>query len=139
MRQRNCAGGVVFLEDKVFLLRNDKGEWVLPKGVIAAGELASEVALHRVKHEAGVTAKIVAPAGETCYEFFSISRRAPISNRIDWFIMEAENGEHQINKDEGFQEGGFYQVQDAQDKITYSQDRALVYLAFEKYLAFNQI
>ena len=31
---RNCAGGVVFAGDDVFLLKNDKGEWIMPKGVI---------------------------------------------------------------------------------------------------------
>ena len=137
MRQRNCAGGVVFAGDKVYLLLNDKGEWVLPKGVIKDGERASEVALFRVKHEAGVTAKILAPAGETRYEFFSISRRAPISNKVDWFIMHADDENYQVNKDEGFQDGGFYTAEEAEERITYSQDRALVRLAYEKYLAFQ--
>ena len=31
---RNCAGGVVFAGDDVFLLKNDKSEWIMPKGVI---------------------------------------------------------------------------------------------------------
>jgi len=136
MRQRYCAGGVVFSGDMVFLLHNDKGEWVLPKGVIREGQKASDVAISRVKLETGVTAKILAPAGETCYEFFSISRRAPISNKIDWFIMQAENPEYEINKDEGFSNGGFFQTGEAAEKITYSQDRALVRLAYEKYLAY---
>ena len=137
MRQRNCAGGVVFFDNKVYLLKNDKGEWVLPKGVIKTGELASDVAINRVKYEGGVDAKILAPAGETCYEFFSITRRAPISNRINWFIMEAADDKQQYNKEEGFQDGGFYQIDDALERITYSQDRSLVRLAYEKYLAFN--
>jgi ADP-ribose pyrophosphatase YjhB (NUDIX family) len=137
MRQRDCAGGVVFLKDKVFVLQNEKGEWVLPKGVIKNGELASDVAITRVKAEAGVDAKIIAPAGETRYEFFSVSRRAPISNRIDWFIMEAENETFAINKEEGFMDGGFYSIDEAIERITYSQDKSLVRLAYEKYLAFN--
>jgi ADP-ribose pyrophosphatase YjhB (NUDIX family) len=137
MRQRNCAGGVVFAGDKVLLLQNDKGDWVLPKGVIRNGERASEVALFRVKHEAGVAARIVAPAGETRYEFFSVSRRAPISNKIDWFIMQADDESCLVNKDEGFQDGGFCPTAEAGDRITYSQDRALVHLAFEKYLAYQ--
>jgi len=137
VRQRNCAGGVVFSGDKVLLLRNDKGEWVLPKGVIRGGELAGDVALHRVKHEAGVDAKIVAPAGETCYEFFSVSRKAPVSNRIDWFIMQAGDESCRINTEEGFQDGGYFLTEDATDKITYSQDRSLVRLAFDKYLAYQ--
>ena len=49
---RNCAGGVVFWGDQVFLLKNDKGEWVLPKGVIRDKRMPAEVALERVKTEA---------------------------------------------------------------------------------------
>ncbi|MCL1849182.1 MAG: NUDIX hydrolase [Clostridiales bacterium] len=138
MRQRVCAGGVVFAGEKVFILCNDKGEWVLPKGVIRDGEHAGDVAIQRVRHEAGIDAKILAPAGETCYEFFSLSRRAPISNKIDWFIMQAAGEEYQVNTDEGFQEGGFFSTEEAGDRITYSQDRALIHLAYEKYLAFTK-
>ncbi|MCL1805719.1 MAG: NUDIX hydrolase [Clostridiales bacterium] len=139
MRQRDCAGGVVFAGDKVFLLQNDKGEWILPKGVIKSGERASEVAVSRVRHEAGVEARILAPAGETFYEFFSVSRRAPISNKIDWFIMQAGDENHQINHEEGFQDGGFFSTEEAADRITYSQDRALVHLAYEKYRELRNI
>ena len=139
MRQRNCAGGVVFTNDKVLILCNEKGEWVLPKGIIRNGELASNVAMARVKHEAGVEAKILAPAGETRYEFFSVSRRAPISNKINWFIMQASSEDHAINKEEGFQDGGFYPVEEATDLITYSQDRALVSLSFDKYLVLRKV
>ena len=59
---RNCAGGVVFWGDQVFLLKNDKGEWVLPKGVIRDKRMPAEVALERVKTEAGVCAQIVSTA-----------------------------------------------------------------------------
>lgn len=138
MRQRDCAGGVVFFSDKVFVLKNEKGEWGLPKGVIKPGELASDVAVSRVKYEVGVDAKILAPAGETCYEFYSVSRRAPISNRIDWFIMQADSETYKINKEEGFQDGGFFPIEEALELITYSQDRSLVRLAYEKYLAFKK-
>ena len=138
MRQRNCAGGVIFCGDKVFLLCNDKGEWVLPKGVIRNGEYASSVAISRVKYETGIDAKIIAPAGETCYEFFSVTRRAPISNKIDWFIMQADCEDYEANAEEGFQDGGFFSMDDAGERITYSQDQALVRLAYEKYLAYQQ-
>ena len=66
---RNCAGGVVFCGDKVFLLRNEKEEWVLPKGVIRDKRLAQDVALDRVFKEAGIKAQIISPAGQTSYEF----------------------------------------------------------------------
>lgn len=133
MLTRACAGGVVFIDNRVFILKNDKGEWVLPKGAIRDNQLALDVALQRVKHEGNVDATIISPAGETSYEFFSYSRKMPICNKIDWFIMEATNDSFTVNKHEGFQEGGFFPIDEALDKITYSQDKSLVRLAFRKY------
>ena len=112
---RNCAGGIVFKGDQVFILQNDKHEWVLPKGVIREGS-AKEVALRRVFEEGGIQAEIIAPAGETSYEFYSYSRQQPVCNRITWFIMETHQDEYKINTEEGFIDGGFYPVQEAVEK-----------------------
>jgi 8-oxo-dGTP pyrophosphatase MutT (NUDIX family) len=138
VRKRDCAGGVVFYHDQVLIIRNDKDEWVLPKGVIRDQELASDVAMRRVKHETGIDAHIIAPAGETRYEFYSASRKLPVSNRIDWFIMQADHDAVAINRAEGFSEGGFFPVEDALEKITYSQDKSLVHLAYEKYRVYSR-
>lgn len=123
---RNCAGGVVFNNDKVLLLKNEKEEWVFPKGVIRNDQLAHEVAVSRVKYEAGVTADIVEPAGQTSYEFYSISRRRPVCNRITWYLMTSNDAEAWVNKEEGFSEGGFFPYEQALELITYSQDRSLL-------------
>lgn len=132
---RNCAGGIVFYKDKVFLLKNEKGEWILPKGKIRNGSLASETALSRVTEETGLEdVEIVSTAGETSYEFFSISRQKPVCNEITWYIMESKTDEFDINKDEGFTDGGFFNIEEAIKKITYSQDKSLVYLSYKKYL-----
>lgn len=139
MLTRICAGGVVFQNDQVFILKNDKNEWVLPKGVVRNKEIARDVALRRVKHEGGIEAEIVSPAGETNYEFYSQSRKMPVCNKVDWFIMEAMNDSYAINIGEGFQEGGFYNLDEALEKITYSQDRSLVRLAHRKYKSFRLI
>lgn len=133
MLTRECAGGVVFLKNKVFLLKNHKQEWVLPKGVIRNKQLALDVALERVKYEGGLEANLISPAGETSYEFYSYSRKRPVCNKIDWFIMEAPNELFSINKKEGFVAGGFFPIDEALDKITYSQDKSLVRLAFRRY------
>ncbi|MBA1336733.1 MAG: NUDIX hydrolase [Firmicutes bacterium] len=130
---RNCAGGVVFSKDKVLILKNEKGEWVLPKGVIRKGNVSVEIAKDRVKKEAGVDAEVVSPAGETSYEFFSISRQKPVCNQITWFIMETNDEDTEINKEEGFTVGGFFPIDEAIDKITYSQDKSLVRLSYRKY------
>ncbi len=134
---RNCAGGVVFKDDKVLILRNDKDEWVLPKGKIRGDQLPPETALHRVQFEAGIDAEIVSTAGETAYEFFSITRNAPVCNKITWYIMESENLAADPNTEEGFSEGGFFDIAEAMDKITYSQDKSLVSLSYKRYNEFR--
>ncbi len=130
---RNCAGGVVFYANQVFILQNEKGEWILPKGKIRDDELAADTASYRVEIEAGLNVEILSTAGETCYEFFSVSRQQPVCNQIVWYIMNALSKEFQINKEEGFLDGGFFPIDEAIDKITYSQDRSLVSLSYRKY------
>lgn len=133
MLVRNCAGGVVFSGEKVFLLQNDKGEWVLPKGVIKNGDYPDEVALRRVKEETGIQAEIVSAAGNTNYEFFSVTRQRPVCNKITWYIMKSLSDKFEINKEENFSDGGYFTIDEALQKITYSQDKSLINLSFSKY------
>ena len=134
---RNCAGGVVFYEDQVYLLCNEKDEWVLPKGVIRGNALSHSTALNRVADEAGIEAEILSTAGETNYEFFSITRRQPVCNRVTWYIMRAVSGRTRLAFEQGFRDGGYFSIEEALQKITYSQDRSLVKLAYEKYKEMN--
>lgn len=133
MLVRNCAGGVVFSGEKVFLLKNEKGEWVLPKGIIRNGDYPDEVARKRVKEETGIDAEIISPAGSTNYEFFSVTRQRPVCNKITWYIMNSLNDSYEINKEENFQDGGYFTIEEALAKVTYSQDRALINCSFSKY------
>ena len=130
---RNCAGGVVFCGSKVFLLKNEKDEWVLPKGVIRDKRTPREVALDRVKDEAGITAEILSAVGDTSYEFYSITRRQPVCNKIHWYVMKAESEKYRIAFEQGFIDGDWYPVEEALEMITYSQDRSIVRIAYDIY------
>ncbi|MHB1485846.1 MAG: NUDIX domain-containing protein [Saccharofermentanales bacterium] len=130
---RNCAGGIVFHGNKVLLLKNDKGEWVFPKGAIRTGDFPDTVALNRVEMEAGVRAKIISSAGRTNYEFFSVTRQRPVCNKIVWYIMESDDDECVPNEAQNFMDGGFFPVEKALDTVTYSQDKSLLMLSFQKY------
>ncbi len=130
---RNCAGGVVFKDEEVFILKNDKEEWVFPKGKIRGDELSTETALKRVSYEGGVDAEIVSVAGDTAYEFYSVTREQPVCNKIIWYIMEAKTKAFSINKDEGFIDGGFFPIDKAMEMITYSQDKSLLTLSNKTY------
>ena len=132
---RNCAGGIVFFEDKVLLICNDKREWSFPKGVLKAGDKTklSDLACKRVKIEAGIDARALAPCGKTNYEFYSISRRKPVHNNISWFVLAAETDVPVPATDLDIVDAKFIPVEDALDKITYSQDRSLLMMAYQKY------
>jgi 8-oxo-dGTP pyrophosphatase MutT (NUDIX family) len=139
MLVRNCAGGVVFSGNKVFLLKNDKGEWILPKGAIRNGDLPNEVAVRRVKEETGLSTEIVSTAGRTNYEFFSVTRQKPVCNKIVWYIMKSLSENFQVCQDEDFIDGGFFEVEEAIGKITYSQDKSLLNLSYRKLQELEQL
>ncbi len=135
MLVRNCAGGLVFYEDKILLLLNEKNEWVFPKGVIRSNLTPEHVALDRVRQEAGVEGKIISPTGQTNYEFYSISRQRPVCNKISWYIMQADDDKVTPDRVQKFSEGGFFSIEEAMEKITYSQDRSLLAVAYQNYRA----
>ena len=128
---RNCAGGVVFAGDDVFLLKNDKGEWIMPKGVIRDRRNAREVALYRVEAEAGIQAEIIAPVGRTSYDFYSQSRRKEVSNRIQWYLMRAGSRRYRIAFEQGFLDGDYYHFDVAVRLLTHEQDREILRKARE--------
>ncbi len=131
---RNCTGGIVFAGDKVLMIENDKHEWAFPKGVIRVNQKITEVVVRRVKLETDVDAKVLAPCGKTHYEFYSITRRKPVHNNISWFIMKAdEDVKPTANKEENILSAKFFDIQVAMDKVTYSQDKSLLLMAYQKY------
>lgn len=136
---RNCAGGIVFYKNDVLLLKNEKGEWGFPKGVIREDDDPEEVAVWRVKDETDVEARIIAHAGRTGYEFYSLSRKKPVANRIRWYLMVSDSKETQVNTAQGFQEAKFFPFDEALEHVTYSQDKSLLTLANQIYKELNEV
>ena len=120
---RSCAGGVVFWDEQVFLLMSDRGEWVMPKGVIRNQNRSNDVALWRVEDEAGIHAHIIGIAGNTRYDFFSESRGRDVSNRIQWFAMVADDPSFHISFEQGFLNGGYYPFGKAREMLSHDCDR----------------
>ena len=123
----------MFYDDEVFLLMSDRGEWVMPKGVIRSQNRSNDVALWRVEDEAGIHAEIIGIAGNTRYDFFSESRGREISNRIQWFAMRATDRNFHISYDQGFLNGNYYPVDRARELLTYEEDKAILDTAYEIY------
>lgn len=129
---RRCAGGIVFYANKVLIVKNDKGEWTIPKGKISENDIASEVAPQRVKDEVEVEAKVLDMAGDTMYEFYSKTRHQKVCNAIMWYIMESDNTEYNIN-DEDIKEAGFFKVKDALDMLAHNKEKSLVEISYRKF------
>ena len=128
---RHCAGGVVFYANKVLLVKNDRGEWTLPKGKIHQNELKYSSAVSVVKDETGVDASILETAGNTMYQFFSRSRQQEVCNAITWYIMQTDSNDYILNDE--FTDGGFYKVKEAMDMLTHNQEKSLVDISYKKY------
>lgn len=105
---------------------SDRGEWVMPKGVIRNYNRSNDVALWRVEDEAGVHASIIGIAGNTRYDFFSESRGKEVSNRIQWFAMVAQDRTYHVSYDQGFLDGGYFPIPRAMEMLSYDGDREIV-------------
>ena len=132
---RNCSGGIVFVGDKVLLVCNDKHEWSFPKGTlkVASNITLPEFAKQRVKIETDVDAKVIAPCGKTNYEFYSVTRRKPVHNNVSWFVMETQSEHCKADPESGTINCRFVEINKALDEITYSQDKSLLMMAYQKY------
>lgn len=129
---RRCAGGIVFYANKVLIVKNDKGEWTIPKGKISENDIASEVAPQKVKEEVEVEAKVLDMAGDTMYEFYSKTRQQKVCNAIMWYIMESYNTDYNIN-DEDILEAGFFKVKDALNMLSHNKEKSLVEISYRKF------
>ncbi len=109
---------------------------MLPKGVIREKQLPNDVALERVFKEAGIKARIISPAGETSYEFYSITRRSRVCNKITWNVMQSDSPRlpHRL-RTRLLLTAITTPSKKALELVTYSQDKALVNVAYEKYKA----
>lgn len=132
---RNCSGGIVFIGDKVLIVCNDKQEWGFPKGAVKTDSnlSLSEFAKGRVKTETDVDARVIAPCGKTNYEYYSISRRKPVHNNISWFVMDTGSEICKAFPESGTIDCKFVEVAKALNEITYSQDKSLLMMAYQKY------
>lgn len=135
MHLRDCAGGVIFYDDSVFLFQNEKKEWVMPKGLINSGENPQDAAVRRVSEEAGVRADVVEQAGRTYYEFYSITRQMPVCNRIAWYVMKTASDKFTVLEPDKFSAAGFFPILNALEMVTYSQDKSLLIQSYKKYCA----
>ena len=116
------AGGVVFDEaGRVLLIRDRNGFWVFPKGHIDPGETPEEAAVREVLEETGVRAQVLAPLTTTRYRNDRGEER-----EIRWYLMR---GDGEVRLEAGLTGGGFFEAEEALEKLDFPEDKALLEVA----------
>jgi 8-oxo-dGTP pyrophosphatase MutT (NUDIX family) len=112
-------------EPRVLLVtaKRNPQNWIFPKGHIEKGETPEAAALREAKEEAGVTGKVVCPAGVLEYSFLGVKAR------VEYFlaVLTRETG-----KPEDGRERAWCKLDDALERLSYKNTRKLLRKAWKK-------
>jgi 8-oxo-dGTP pyrophosphatase MutT (NUDIX family) len=123
------AGGIVVRGDGdrervlVVTARRSRKRWVLPKGSVERDETPAAAALREVQEEAGVTGRIVCPAGRVAF---------PADDgqvRIDYFLIDY-TARHESAGEQ--REVRWLAVEDALRRLTYASARRVLLEAYPR-------
>jgi 8-oxo-dGTP pyrophosphatase MutT (NUDIX family) len=112
-------------EPQVLLVtgRRNPRNWIFPKGHIEKGESPEQAALRETREEAGISAKLIGPAGILEYGF--LGAKARVEYFLVLFTREAgppEDGRQRI----------WCGLDDALDRLSYKNTRKLLRKAWKQ-------
>ncbi len=135
MKEAISCGGVVIHKGKVLLLYKNFYDhyhgWVLPKGTVEAGESPEETAIREVEEESGAKAKIIDYIGDTHYNFKASSDE--IHKTVKWFLMSADAFYSKPQREEYFEDSGFYKYHEAIFLLKFDNERDILEKAYSMY------
>ncbi|RDI94880.1 NUDIX hydrolase [Meiothermus sp. QL-1] len=113
------AGGVLFNpKGEVLLIRDRMGYWCFPKGHVEPGESLAQAALREVEEETGIKAEVQGALGTTRY-----TNHQGVPREIHWFLMR---GEGELRLERGLSGVGFFDPQEARQRLAFPEDVALL-------------
>lgn len=124
-----CAGGLVFLDGKLVVLKRFNGVWLFPKGHIDPGETAEIAAVREVWEECGLNADIIADLGETSYDFQENGEEH--HKNVRWYLMKAVSGE--LDPEKGFFTEARLIDENELGILSFTHDQALGLKSFQAY------
>lgn len=129
------CGGVVIFHGKILLLyknyKNRSDGWVLPKGTVEKGETYEETALREVKEESGANGTIEEYVGKSEYQFHV--PEGIVNKEVHWYLMSADSYYSKPQKEEFFEDSGFYKYHEAYHLLKYSNERQILENAYKEY------
>lgn len=135
MLEATSCGGVVIFRGKVLVLykkyKNKYEGWVLPKGTVESGETNEETAIREVKEESGANAHIKKYIGTTEYTFNTA--KDTVNKKVHWYLMSAESYYSKPQKEEFFEDSGFYKFHEAYHLLRFPNEKQMLEKAYEEY------
>ncbi|TSC87894.1 MAG: 7,8-dihydro-8-oxoguanine triphosphatase [Microgenomates group bacterium Gr01-1014_7] len=130
MKREFSAGGIVFnTAGQVLLTKHSQNKhWSFPKGLLDLGQTSEQAAVREVREEGGIEAEIVNKVGYSKYVYTLNGEK--IFKVVTYYLMKYLRGDPK-DHDWEVEEAGWYDVEAALTKLTFSQDKILLKKAKE--------
>lgn len=122
MRKELSAGGVLFRDGDVLLIKNPSGAWSFPKGNIEKGEEPERTALREVFEETGVKGEILDYIGEISYWYHF--RGEKTFKTVKYYLMRYLEGKPRPSWE--VKDANFFSVEEAKKLLKYKGDREIL-------------
>lgn len=138
MRTEASAGGVIVRSKRrswqVLLMRDRKGNWTFPKGLIEGGEDASRTALREIQEELGLSQLRLLEKLNTIQYYYQ--REGLINKTVYYFLFLNESDKRlRVQKEEGITEARWLSFAVALRTIGYPKTNRLLLLEAQKFLS----
>jgi len=121
MKREFSAGGVVFKDGEVLLIKTPSGAWSFPKGNIEPGEKPEETALREVWEETGIKGEIIDYVGEIHYWYTLKGER--IFKTVKYYLMKYKEGNPKPSWE--VKDAKFFPIEEAKRLLKYKGDREI--------------
>lgn len=129
----SCMSIVYAKSEEKFMLLNNEGEWVFPKGHLESGETFVETAIREAREESGVKLSAKDCVGQVDeFSFYFDGEDALKVIKVFGFCIE-KCQKIKLNSDEGFCDGGWFSAEEILKRLAH-QDAKDVFKKFLKKL-----
>lgn len=135
------SGGIILkkMNDEMMIILGNTGhslEWRIPKGTLEKNESIEGCAMREVKEETGYSTKIIEYIDFTNWSYEKDSK---IYNETAFFYMMELENEIQEKIGDEFSKVDWFEIGDAINILTYSNEKRIATAAFDKYLSKNMV
>ena len=120
MEKEKSCGTMCFNQNKILMVKHNKGHWAFPKGPVENNETEQETAIRETKEETGIEAEIISD------ERFIItySPKENVMKDVIYFIAKPKN--NLLNRQpEEIAELEWVNIDEADERITFDDDKKI--------------